>query len=173
MKRENKRIEEPVEELKELSLWNKIKYLNHNIFRTRCFKPLIFHLILQNSQFEISKVCNIWFQRYSDQKIRVCGKDSIPLQLIKNRLKKCKREKCIQLRMVTEKHKHEGGGVTSASSLAVSYITVPRRPTSALVKFTLVGCTRRSPITRSLGSQTNLDLDLDLDLDHGDLDLDR
>ena len=28
--------------LKELSLWNKIKYLNHNIFRTRCCKPLIF-----------------------------------------------------------------------------------------------------------------------------------
>ena len=27
---------------KELSLWNKIKYLNHNIFRTRCCKPLIF-----------------------------------------------------------------------------------------------------------------------------------
>ena len=26
---------------KELSLWNKIKYLNHNIFRTRCRKPLI------------------------------------------------------------------------------------------------------------------------------------
>ena len=27
---------------KELSLRNKIKYLNHNIFRTRCCKPLIF-----------------------------------------------------------------------------------------------------------------------------------
>ena len=27
---------------KELSLWNKIKYLNFNIFRTRCCKPLIF-----------------------------------------------------------------------------------------------------------------------------------
>ena len=27
---------------KELSLWNKIKYLNHNIFRTRSCKPLIF-----------------------------------------------------------------------------------------------------------------------------------
>ena len=27
---------------KELSLWNEIKYLNHNIFRTRCCKPLIF-----------------------------------------------------------------------------------------------------------------------------------
>ena len=27
---------------KELSLWNKIKYLNLNIFRTRCCKPLIF-----------------------------------------------------------------------------------------------------------------------------------
>ena len=28
--------------LKESSLWNKIKYLNLNIFRTRCCKPLIF-----------------------------------------------------------------------------------------------------------------------------------
>jgi len=28
--------------LKELSLWNKIKYLNLNIFRIRCCKPLIF-----------------------------------------------------------------------------------------------------------------------------------
>ena len=28
--------------IKELGLWNKIKYLNLNIFRTRCFKPLIF-----------------------------------------------------------------------------------------------------------------------------------
>ena len=27
---------------KELSLWNKIKYLNLNIFRNRCCKPLIF-----------------------------------------------------------------------------------------------------------------------------------
>ena len=27
---------------KELSLWNQIKYLNLNIFRTRCCKPLIF-----------------------------------------------------------------------------------------------------------------------------------
>ena len=27
---------------KELSLWNKIKYLNLNIFRTQCCKPLIF-----------------------------------------------------------------------------------------------------------------------------------
>ena len=27
---------------KELSLWNKIKYLNQNIFRIRCCKPLIF-----------------------------------------------------------------------------------------------------------------------------------
>ena len=27
---------------KELSLWNKIKYLNLNIFRSRCCKPLIF-----------------------------------------------------------------------------------------------------------------------------------
>ena len=27
---------------KELSLWNKIKYFNLNIFRTRCCKPLIF-----------------------------------------------------------------------------------------------------------------------------------
>jgi len=27
---------------KEWSLWNKIKHLNHNIFRTRCCKPLIF-----------------------------------------------------------------------------------------------------------------------------------
>ena len=35
---------------KELSLWNKIKYLNLNIFRTRCCKPLIFqtHIILSN-----------------------------------------------------------------------------------------------------------------------------
>ena len=29
-------------------------------------KPLIFHLISQNSQFEISKVCNIWLQRFRD-----------------------------------------------------------------------------------------------------------
>ena len=28
--------------IKELSIWNKIKYLNLNFFRTRCFKPLIF-----------------------------------------------------------------------------------------------------------------------------------
>ena len=28
--------------IKELSLWNNIKYLNLNIFRTRCCKPLIF-----------------------------------------------------------------------------------------------------------------------------------
>ena len=28
--------------IKKLSLWNKIKYLNLNIFRTRCCKPLIF-----------------------------------------------------------------------------------------------------------------------------------
>ena len=28
--------------IKELSIWNKIKYLNLNIFRTRCCKPLIF-----------------------------------------------------------------------------------------------------------------------------------
>ena len=27
---------------KELSLWNKIKFLNHKIIRTRCCKPLIF-----------------------------------------------------------------------------------------------------------------------------------
>jgi len=35
---------------KELSLWNKIKYLNLNIFRTRCCKPLIFQtqIILSN-----------------------------------------------------------------------------------------------------------------------------
>ena len=28
--------------LKESSLWNKIQYLNFNIFRTLCYKPLIF-----------------------------------------------------------------------------------------------------------------------------------
>ena len=32
----------PIVVSKELSLWNKIKYLNLNIFRTRCCKPLIF-----------------------------------------------------------------------------------------------------------------------------------
>ena len=30
-------------------------------------------------KFEVCKVFNIWFQRYSDYKIRVCGKNSIPL----------------------------------------------------------------------------------------------
>ena len=49
---------------KELSLWNKIKYLNLNTFRTRCCNPLIFQnqIIsskIKNSQFEISKVCKI------------------------------------------------------------------------------------------------------------------
>ena len=36
--------------LKELSLWNKIKYLNLNIFRIRCCKPLMFqtHIIWSN-----------------------------------------------------------------------------------------------------------------------------
>ena len=29
--------------------------------------------------FEISKICDIEFQRYRDYKFRVCGKDSIPL----------------------------------------------------------------------------------------------
>ena len=47
---------------KELSLWNKIIYLNLNIFRTSNSD----FLMQQNSYFEISKVCNIWFQRYSD-----------------------------------------------------------------------------------------------------------
>ena len=37
--------------LKELSLCNKIKYLNPNIFRTRCCKPLIFQNLI------------IWFNR--------------------------------------------------------------------------------------------------------------
>ena len=32
----------PQRHTKELSLWNKIKYLNPNIFRTRCCQPLIF-----------------------------------------------------------------------------------------------------------------------------------
>ena len=40
-------------ESKELSIWNKIKYLNPNIFRTRWCKPLIF-------QFQIQI---IWFNR--------------------------------------------------------------------------------------------------------------
>ena len=31
---------------KELNLWNKIKYLNLNIFRTRCCKPMIFQTFI-------------------------------------------------------------------------------------------------------------------------------
>ena len=36
---------------KELNLWNKIKYLNLNIFRTRCCKPVKFQTLI------------IWFNR--------------------------------------------------------------------------------------------------------------
>jgi len=39
----NSRLENLV---KELSLCNKIKYLNLNIFRTRCCKPLIFQTLI-------------------------------------------------------------------------------------------------------------------------------
>jgi len=39
-------------------------------------------LISLNSQFEISKVNHFVLQRYKNLKIRVCGKDSIPLRQI-------------------------------------------------------------------------------------------
>jgi len=55
---------------KELSLWNKIEYLNLNIFRIRWCKPLKFQtqIIWSNRIHSLKylKVCNIWFQRYSD-----------------------------------------------------------------------------------------------------------
>ena len=43
--------------LKELNLCNKIKYVNLNILRTRCCKPLIFQTQIKSDQ------------------IRVCGDD--------------------------------------------------------------------------------------------------
>ena len=39
-------------------------------------------MIIQNSQFEISKGINIGMKKYRDQKIKVCGKDSILFQEI-------------------------------------------------------------------------------------------
>ena len=38
----NKQTKNITLDIKELSLWNKIKSLNLNIFRTRCCKPSIF-----------------------------------------------------------------------------------------------------------------------------------
>ena len=68
---------------KELSLYNKIKYLNLNIFRTRCCKHLIFQtlIILFNRIHSLKYLRSVTFgsKDNSDQKIRVCGKDSIPL----------------------------------------------------------------------------------------------
>ena len=37
--------------------------------------------VRSNNKFEISKICDIGFQRYRDFKFIVCGKDSIPLEL--------------------------------------------------------------------------------------------
>ena len=45
---------------------------------------ILYNLIQQYAKFEISKVYNIRLQRYRDQKIRVCGKDSVSLNLKKN-----------------------------------------------------------------------------------------
>ena len=44
--------------------------LDSNVVNLRYFKLWIL--------FEISKICDIGFQRYRDYKFRVCGKDSIP-----------------------------------------------------------------------------------------------
>ena len=69
-------------ESKELSLWHKLEFSNP--FAKYWRKPLgisnFDNLILENSQLEISKIYDIGSQRYWDLKIRVCGKDSIPLQ---------------------------------------------------------------------------------------------
>ena len=50
------------------------------------------YLIYHNSQFEISKINDIWLQRYKDQKFRDCVKDLIPLyensDIFKNMIKK-------------------------------------------------------------------------------------
>ena len=55
--------------IKELSLCNKIKYLNLNIFRTRCCKPLIFQILI------------IWFNRIHSLKYlrstTFCSKDIV------------------------------------------------------------------------------------------------
>ena len=40
------------------------------------------YLIKQNSSFKISKLCNIGLPRYRNYKIRICGKDSVPLDSI-------------------------------------------------------------------------------------------
>ena len=48
--------------------------LCHNL---RFSYPISLYQILQNSQFEISKVYDIGLQRFRDQKIRICDKDSI------------------------------------------------------------------------------------------------
>ena len=49
----------PIVVSKELSLWNKIKYLNLNIFRTRFFKPLI----LQPQIFWSNKIHSLKYLR--------------------------------------------------------------------------------------------------------------
>ena len=68
---------------KELSLWNKIKYLNLNIFRTRCCKPLIFQtqIILSNRIHSLKYLRSTTFGSKVIV-IRVCGKDSIPLFIL-------------------------------------------------------------------------------------------
>ena len=42
----------------------------------------------QNSQFEISKVYDIWLQRYRNYEVRVCDKESIPFCL-RLKISKC------------------------------------------------------------------------------------
>jgi len=57
---------------KELSLHHKLKFSNHFILATGLCIPLIFqtkeHLIQQNSDFDIFKVCNIGLLRKRDNK---------------------------------------------------------------------------------------------------------
>ena len=79
------KLRQPKLNKKELSLCNKTQIFSslfpmfaswwHKIF---IFKLRFFENLL-NLQFEISKVYDNGLQIYRDQKIRVCGKDSIPL----------------------------------------------------------------------------------------------
>ena len=70
----------------------KISFSNPNILKSaflilisydsKSCRPIYFKLRIlldQEYRFEISKIYDIGFNRYRDYKIRVCGKDSIPL----------------------------------------------------------------------------------------------
>ena len=92
--------------IKKLIFCLKFKYSNPYFFATLCSKPLQFRkfdltvwyfetktllikIYIEHIWFEISKFYNLKLQRYGGYKIKVWGKNSVPLKLLKTDVTLC------------------------------------------------------------------------------------